>query len=470
MKAMIDTLVQEAPARKGTNVQNMDAASKQEWSYSVGIQAYVFGLPLTIFERERKLRLDPVALEKAKKFAPAAPINRIGHMKALATADDIMPYTPNNDTVYSGALVELAEEPVILTVPEILDRYWSVEVADCYTENLFYIGTRATGGRGGNHAFVGPHWKGTLPEDIIEHRVPYNSLMFALRIGVLPNDNADLKKVIGLQEKFALTSLGNWADPKKLGIANVPKLRNRPNYKGDLAFYQALADLLAENPPSKQHEAALVLLSRAGIVVGQPFDPDTLDEPTRKGLARAALIGPEIMKWKVKYRGTPYPTRWNNLHPGDYGVDYLDRAAGALEGLFVHDRQEAVYFSTYEDGDGTLLDGENGYVLHFNKDEIPPTRKTGFWSITMYGSDFQLVKNAINRFSIGDRTKGLVYNEDGSLDICVQHNAPDSSDSNWLPSPPSGLFRLNYRIYLPVKEASNPSTLSKYLPPLRKAN
>jgi hypothetical protein len=71
-----------------------------------------------------------------------------------------------------------------------------------------------------------------------------------------------------------------------------------------------------------------------------------------------------------------------------------------------------------------LLDGVNRYVVHFNKDEIPPTMKNGFWSFTMYGSDFQLVKNPINRFSIGDRTKGLTYNPDGSLDIYIQNQAP----------------------------------------------
>ena len=128
-------------------VRAADAKHEQAWAYSVGVQNYVFGLPLVIFERERKLRLNPAAVEKAKKYAPAAPINQIGHMKTLATADDVMPYTPNNDTVYSGALLELTDEPIILTAPDIMDRYWSVEVADAYTNNVFYIGTRATGGK-----------------------------------------------------------------------------------------------------------------------------------------------------------------------------------------------------------------------------------------------------------------------------------------------------------------------------------
>jgi hypothetical protein len=450
-------------------IRKRDAQSEENWAYSAGAQNYVFGLPLVIFERERSLRLDPVKLERAKKTAPAAPINQIGHMKRLATAEDVMPYTPNNDTVYSGALLELKDEPIILTAPDIIDRYWSVEVADAYTNNLFYIGTRATGGKGGNHAFVGPNWEGKLPEGVIEHRVPTNSVMFALRIGVLPGDPEDVKKVTALQDQFALTSFSNRDKPEMFGKANVPKLAARPNYSGDLAFYQTLADLLIENPPPNEQEAAVVLLSRSGITVGKPFDANTLSEPTKKGLVRAAEDGPAVMKWKVKYRGTPYPTRWNNLRPGTYGFDYFDRAAGALEGLFVHDREEAEYFSTYEDGDADLLDGENKYVLHFEKDEIPPTLDEGFWSITMYGSDFQLVKNPIDRYSIGDRTKGLKYNDDGSLDIYIQGEPPEGNESNWLPSPPKGLFRLDYRIYLPEEPARNPKTLGKFLPPTTKS-
>ena len=262
--------------------------------------------------------------------------------------------------------------------------------------------------------------------------------MFAIRIGVVPQDDEDLMKVNELQQKFATTSLSRWGDPSKLGKVNVPRIAKRPNYSGDLQYFQAVADLLIENPPPKDQEAAVILLGRGGIEVGKPFDPSKLDEPARRGLARAEEMGPQIMRWKVKYRGTPYPTRWNNLRPGDYGFDYLDRAAGALEGLFVHDREEAEYFSTYESGDAQLLDGANNYLVHFDKDALPPTLDHGFWSFTMYGSDFQLVKNPINRFSIGDRTKGLAYNADGSLDLYIQHEAPAwTCTSNWLPSLPA---------------------------------
>jgi hypothetical protein len=458
-----------APA-SDQDIRKHDAQAEEEWYYSVGIQNYVFTLPLTIVERERKLRLNPVALEKAKKVAPAAPINQIGNMLTLATADDVMPYTPNNDTVYSGALLELADQPIILTAPDIHDRYWSVEVADAYTNNIFCIGTRATSGDGGNHAFVGPNWKGVLPPGVIEHRMPTNDMMFALRIGVLPQDEADLKKVNQLQQQFHLTSLDNWGDKSRFGQVAALDDAPLPEHDGDLAYFQTAADLLMRNPPPPDQEAAVILLARGGIDVGQPMDASKLDEPAHKGLVRAAQEGPEILRWKVKYRGTAYPTRWNNLRPGDYGFDYLDRSLGALEGLFVHDRAEAEYFSTYEDGDAQLLDGSNRYVIRFDKDQIPPTMKNGFWSLTMYGANFQLVKNPIDRFSIGDRTKGLTYNPDGSLDIYVQNAPPKGYESNWLPCPLSGLFRINYRIYLPTKEAQDPATLGQYLPPIKKAS
>ena len=49
----------------------------------MGVQAYVFCLPLTIFERERRIRLDPELIAQQQGIAPVAEINNIGHMPGL---------------------------------------------------------------------------------------------------------------------------------------------------------------------------------------------------------------------------------------------------------------------------------------------------------------------------------------------------------------------------------------------------
>jgi hypothetical protein len=67
--------------------------------------------------------------------------------------------------------------------------------------------------------------------------------------------------------------------------------------------------------------------------------------------------------------------------------------------------------------------------------------------------DFFLVANDINRYSIGDRTPGIVYADDGSLTITISHASPDDAvaAANWLPSPP-GAFRPVLRMYEPAAE------------------
>jgi hypothetical protein len=81
-------------------------------------------------------------------------------------------------------------------------------------------------------------------------------------------------------------------------------------------------------------------------------------------------------------------------------------------------------------------------------------------------SQFYLVANAIDRYSIGDRTAGLVSEQDGSVTIYIQRDSPDEDKrSNWLPTP-DGRFRPLMRMYQPRAEILN----GKYiLPAITKA-
>lgn len=102
---------------------------------------------------------------------------------------------------------------------------------------------------------------------------------------------------------------------------------------------------------------------------------------------------------------------------------------------------------TYVDDHGEQLTGARTYTLRLD----PPPPVGAFWSLTMYSvPDFYLVDNPIARYSLGDRTPGIVHDEDGALTITISHTRPedDVAAANWLPAP-EGAFRPVMRMYEP---------------------
>jgi hypothetical protein len=134
-----------------------------------------------------------------------------------------------------------------------------------------------------------------------------------------------------------------------------------------------------------------------------------------------------------------------DLATGDYGTDYLKRAAIARFGLGANIAADAVYPSATSDAAGNALIGTTSYTIHFAAGQTPPVR--GFWSLTVYDQSGFLVPNPINRYSVGSET-GLAANPDGSIDILLQNAAPAALQSNWLPTP-AGAFNLTLRFYWP---------------------
>src|SRR6185312_16193577 len=131
-------------------------------------------------------------------------------------------------------------------------------------------------------------------------------------------------------------------------------------------------------------------------------------------------------------------------------ADYLRRAAVAMFGLGANLEDDALYPHTSTDGAGAPLDGAHRYRLRFTRGQTPPAQ--AFWSLTMYDEHHYFVDNPIDRYAIGDRDR-LVYAEDGSLDLWLQHDRPEGDRAaNWLPAP-AGPFNLILRIYWPEEDA-----------------
>jgi hypothetical protein len=73
--------------------------------------------------------------------------------------------------------------------------------------------------------------------------------------------------------------------------------------------------------------------------------------------------------------------------------------------------------------------------------------------------DLYLVENEIKRFSIGDRTPDLHYEDDGSLTIILSAQRPEQV-ANWLPVP-DGPYMLGMRVY----EGHDSVTDCEWFPP-----
>ena len=128
----------------------------------------------------------------------------------------------------------------------------------------------------------------------------------------------------------------------------------------------------------------------------------------------------------------------------------MDRASIALRGLGALPPDDAIYPGVTNDADGRPLDGANKYTVHFAKDALPPVN--AFWSLTLYDANGYFVANAMNRYALGDRDR-LRFNDDGSLDLYVQHERPaESQVANWLPASPGG-FNITMRLYWPKPAA-----------------
>ena len=78
---------------------------------------------------------------------------------------------------------------------------------------------------------------------------------------------------------------------------------------------------------------------------------------------------------------------------------------------------------------GDVLAGWSCYSIRFAKGSLPPV--DAFWSITAYDQrSGQLTENPLRRYAIGDRTKGLKYGRDGSLDIILSATRPPEGNAN----------------------------------------
>jgi hypothetical protein len=375
---------------------------------------------------------------------------------------------PNADTLYSSSWIDLSKEPVLLHVPDVHDRYYLMQFMDAWTETFSVPGKRTTGTGEGWFALVGPtEWKGTLPERAQRIDAPTNMVWLIGRTQT--NSATDYENVHAIQRGYQLMTLSQYPDgPRRQPAARpAPRMENSagtPPMKVQALtpeeYFRTFADLLAANPAHPDDAPIMRELAKIGIEPGKPFHPEFLGAEGVKAIEEGAEVAVKRLASLDDRVGKTGPTGWSGGagKVGRYGTDYMARASVACIGLGANPPEDAVYMHCHQDSDGRPFDGSHRYRIHFAPGQLPPVR--AFWSVTMYSHDGYFVHNPINRFAIGDRDP-LNKNADGSLDLYIQHDAPDGAKAaNWLPSP-AGDFNLSLRLYWPGDEILK----GKWVPP-----
>jgi hypothetical protein len=320
------------------------------------------------------------------------------------------------------------------------------------SDNFDYVGQRTTGSQAGHFALIGPNWEGELPDGVkATERAPSPWILCLGR--TLVDGAEDVPAVAALQAQYSLTPLSLWDEsdpdlPERRDVLKPVEMADDP-----LGPWKTLNAVLAENPPPASHQVLLHHFATIGI--GPGLDVEEQPDTVKKSLARAAEVGMQLLgqqflsgEWATVVNGWRYPPP----NEGRAGDDFLLRAADqSLAGIVANDPAEAVYLVSMEDSDGKKYSGDSRYELRFTPDSLPPV--DSFWSLTMYKADMNLVPNSADRYSIGDRSAGLVTDPDGGVTISIQADAPNGDvTGNWLPCPPDGTWFVILRMYLPRRE------------------
>ncbi|MEN8780707.1 MAG: DUF1214 domain-containing protein [Desulfobacterales bacterium] len=421
-------------------------------------EAYIYGFGIA---ENYKAIFGMSVYEKSPQYSG---FNNYLHARKLFDPDYKVVVSANNDTLYSTTWADLRTEPLVISVPPTGERYFSIQLVDMFTDNFAYIGTRKTGRDGGVFVLVGPTYKGSLPADKFDRVIVSRSHFVALATRTAVNGTEDISNVAAVQDKLKLQPLSAFlgtTPPKPAPEIDFPPYSAKMLYaKPKLLSY--LNQFLEWQYPTLEEADLMARLSRINVGPGLKFELADFQPEIQEAIKAGISAGHA----KIEERGNSLGKRiegWEYTPPmGNYGTDYLFRSAVAWKFIYTHNPEEALYPIAETDDKGNPLTGSKKYTLHFPAGKLPPVNS--FWSITMYHSDTRLmVHNPLKRYSIGDRTKGLKLNDDGSLTLHIQHEDPGAEmQSNWLPAP-EGNFYVICRMYIP-KEAA--LTGEYRLPPL----
>lgn len=398
-----------------------------------------------------------------------APTGRFMHQRTLD--DDALPagVRARVDVLSSSAFVDLGNGPVVLSLPEVGRRHIWVALHDAWTDVFESLGSRTTGARAAHYAITPPGWAGTLPAGVKQIAAPTNLVWIVARTQV--TGQPDVAAARRVQDRYRITPLDAFGTRAARDTEATPRAgadkpidldvsldaaRRRVTALDANSYFTRFAELLKSNPPHAADSTMVQSLRELGITPGASFDASAVSPSTLKVMDAGVAAARNTIAMAVKQPPITQNGWFTPRMVGAFGLDYAQRAIVAWDGGGTDLPQDTLISTTTTDANGMPLDSTRRYVLHFERDQLPP--ENAGWAIAALPTERLAQRGTLrNVLSEADHPR---LNRDGSLDIVIQRMPPKGMRNNWLP-PPIGPFQLRMQLSWPKEAALDAS----WLPP-----
>jgi hypothetical protein len=361
---------QDAAAAKMSTYQ-----AREENAYTLGVQAYLWGVPLLEYGHTtpKTLQVGGVYVNDLHKFSD------------LKTAKDRFIVTPNNVTIDAYGIFDVTSEPLVVFVPRLsAPRWYIVQIGDMFDEIIHNVGG-IKGEQPGVYLITGPDFAGQIPGDMVQ--VKSRTRQGALGVRIFVNGTADLPKAREEQRGFQAMPLSAYLQ-YGLAYKRPAERPTIPAYTGsapeDIRPFDELGHWMrVQLPVSADSDDTLIAgFHQIGLSAARGFEWQTLDDATKRGLARAIKAGEQIVdrKWEAAGETT---NGWKYTFAGGRaGFDPGLRAALAKYELGAQLSDQVIYPNTSVDDKGEPLNGANNTFSTSTPENSLQSSSSGIWPCT----------------------------------------------------------------------------------------
>lgn len=424
----LDCATQFSPTPRA-DILPSEGAARTLFARGLAADAAIYGMPAVLQYREMYRQAVDQTHPRHVGF------HRFLHDRDLAGPGYQAFKTPNSDTLYSNAWLNLSQGPVLIEIPDVPLTYYTLQFLDMHA-NASNIGTRTFGNKAGKYLVAHARWQGEVPQGVVLFRVATPYAWILMRVFAQRED--EVIRAGEIQDRVTITPM---APPSEL--ADFPPL----DELHAVDFFRALDHVVRTNGVPHQEDALVYRFRAIGIAGKEPFNHSDLDPATQAGMEAGYADAMQIIAASRAQLGLPTGTGWTKVDKARYGFNYLSRAVTNYVGLGANVEEENYSFNTFVDAEGVALDGSGAnYSL-----DIAPPPVDAFWSLTLYdANNFELFPNALQRYLISERQLPPLAPGQDTWTIAISHAEPKPA-AHWLPAP-NGPFYLVFRAYLPRPE------------------